>query len=292
MYGTTAAECEGALSSPFQLQDAYANTASFLAYIHFLQQRDVLCSTMRQYCSTARAVLAFCKSFVRDSRSLLAQNIADLVRWYTKLSTSCSRIGKRAHSTPSPLHAKILDPIDLMTATDYYVDNAMGVVEAKRLNFSEKHAYNVMLGCMAGLTFGYAATPRPGQLLSLVHPRAPRKCTCTSPSCVGNTFIEQPNGDLTMYVTHHKNEWRSGRPQPPVNFAVGHPLHAILTWWITIGFFIWRTGTITDDETDIKHWYMWCNSEGDPFTISAWNRRYGDMLFDLLGARMPPNLAR
>jgi hypothetical protein len=279
-----------ALSSSWQ--EAYASTPNFLAYIEFLRQRDVLCSTMRQYCTTARAVLGFCNSFVPDPDSLRAKNITDLQSWYRKLSTSCSKIGKRAHSTPSPLHQKVLDPVQMMSFTELYVDNAMGVVEAARTNYTMSHAYHVMLGCMAALTFGYNATPRPGQLLSLVHPKSPTKCSCNSPSCLGNTFIMQINGDLTLHVSHHKNEARSVRPQPPVNIPVGDTLHTILFWWINVGFYVWRAGTITDDPRDISQWYLWCNSEGKQYTTGTWGTLYGDLLEEETGSRMPPNLAR
>lgn len=247
---------------------------------------------MRQYCTTARAVLSFCGSFVLDPESLLATNIASLKGWYRKLSTSCSKIGKRAHTTPSPLHQKALDPVQLMSFTQMHVDNAMGVVEADRSTYSMAHAFNVMLGCMVGLTFGYNATPRPGQLLSLIHPKSPTKCSCNSPSCLGNTFIEQSNGDLTLHISHHKNEHRSGRPLPPVTIPVGDTLHTILVWWISIGFFIWRAGTIMDDLADIGQWYLWCNSEGTKYTTGTWGKLYGDMLEEETGSRMPPNLAR
>jgi hypothetical protein len=214
--------------------------------------------------------------------------------WYTQLSASCCKFGKRVHAlTPQQeLQRKAIDATELMAVVDKYVDNAIGFIDSNTTQYSHNQAYQAMQACMLALTFGYNATPRPGQLLSLIHPFSPTKCDCESPSCTGNTIYVQPSGGLTLYITHHKNYNRTGQPLPPVDIPVGDTLHKLLSFWIFKGFRAWRNGTISDNNTDIGQWYLWCDQDGSKFNTTSWNRMFGGILEDELGVRMPPNRAR
>jgi hypothetical protein len=262
--------------------------------MEFCKAKDLLASTMRSYCSAARRVLDWCYSFVTESTSLFATNLKRIQEWYIQLSSSCCKFGKRAHAlTPQQeLQRKAIDATELMAVVDKYVDHAISFIDSNTTQYSHNQAYQAMQACMLALTFGYNATPRPGQLLSLLHPFSPTKCDCGSPSCIGNTIYVQPSGGLTLYITHHKNYNRTGQPLPPVDIPVGDTLHRLLSFWIFKGFRAWRNGTISDKTTDIGQWYLWCDQDGSKYDTNSWNRMFGGILEDELGVRMPPNRAR
>lgn len=159
---------------------------------------------------------------------------------------------------------------------------------------SRQQLWRVQCALMMALTFGYNLTPRPGQLLSLMHPDAPVKCdqqNCSA-SCPGNVVGWNALGLMYIRYAHHKNEARTGQPIPAVTFPSNDPLVILMTWWINVGWALWRGGGICDDEGSVSQHHLFINKDGQPFSPAQWRAVYGDCTEQVAGVRQVPMKAR
>lgn len=53
---------------------------------------------------------------------------------------------------------------------------------------------------------------------------------------------------LNLLWGHHKNSARTSKPIPPVMLPVGGDLTRVLTWWIKVGHFKLKSGTMVSDD--------------------------------------------
>ena len=53
---------------------------------------------------------------------------------------------------------------------------------------------------------------------------------------------------INLIWGHHKNSTRTSKPIPAIKLPVGDPLTRVLQWWIKVGFFRLKSGTMVSDD--------------------------------------------
>lgn len=53
---------------------------------------------------------------------------------------------------------------------------------------------------------------------------------------------------LNLQWGHHKNSARTRKPIPPIMLPIGDDLTKVLTWWIKVGHFKLKQGTMVSDD--------------------------------------------
>ena len=150
-----------------------------------------------------------------------------------------------------------------------------------------------MCAIMLALTFGHALSPRPGQLLSIMHPSSPIKCTvCKVLSCPGNALHKNARGQWVITSSHHKNSGKTGQPIPTLTIDAEEPLSKLLSFYVGIAFPIWRSGSVCSDVDAAQQWHLFLDQDGGPFSLAGWRSLFKAMCMAVSGVAMTPMLAR
>jgi hypothetical protein len=78
-------------------------------------------------------------------------------------------------------------------------------------------------------------------------------CGCGEEDCLDGNQIWLTIGEhgverLNLSWGHHKNSARTSKPIPPVMLPLGDDLTKVLTWWIKVGHFKLKQGTMVSDD--------------------------------------------
>lgn len=149
-------------------------------------------------------------------------NLTALVKYYLNSYQQSGRIGRIPTSSMATREQQglVVSPQQLLAIVEAAIQAAMPFINIPAESWTPEMARLVQLACLLLLTFGYNATPRPGQLLSHVHSSSLIKCLgqkpkktgdmppCSDTSCPGNTLSPKEDGSVVMSTTHHKNYHR------------------------------------------------------------------------------------
>jgi hypothetical protein len=85
-----------------------------------------------------------------------------------------------------------------------------------------------------------------------------QSCGCGDEDCfMGNKIWLSDEGGVervNLIWGHHKNSTRTSKPIPAIKLPVGGSLTRVLQWWIKVGFFRLKSGTmVSDDEVTTKY---------------------------------------
>lgn len=86
-------------------------------------------------------------------------------------------------------------------------------------------------------------------------------CGCGEDDCLdGNQIWLSYEGGVervNLRWGHHKNSARTSKPIPAIVLPLADPLTRVLQWWIKVGFYKLKSGTMVSDDEASGH-EPWC----------------------------------
>lgn len=274
---------------------------TFLAYVSFLEAREVEGVAFYTACSTAKRVLAYLRHSATSQGTPYAPDqeatYAKQVEVVTGVANQLGPIKRNPKADQDQMEAEggWLDAQHVVYFSSKVVDGAKGALslaggaQCMRIGPAAPTAWKVHDALLVAFMFGYLPPIRPSVLISITHPATervrPEVCKavgCTLKNCKGNRIMRCPTG-YELHLPHHKNGRKWNRKV--VHFRLPPELNPLLQAWVEYGWSYLKKGPHVHT--------LFLNNRGERLTFGSLGTKWKAMLRDAgIQACFPPRRLR